>query len=113
MMKISATQIDLMIKNIIRMFQPWKWFSFNQPKEIAPKVNKPSQLTLIKNHLEEYGSITTLYALDNKLHRLKKEIYKLRQMGYDIKTQILFVNGQRQIKYTLISTPLMKHELGI
>lgn len=51
--------------------------------------------------------------MDNKLHRLKKEIYKLRQMGYDIKTQILFVNGQRQIKYTLISTPLMKHELGI
>jgi hypothetical protein len=54
-----------------------------------------------------------VYALEYNLHRLKKEIYKLRQAGYVIKTQYYYYQNKRQTRYTLIQTPLMKHPLGI
>ena len=54
-----------------------------------------------------------MYARANKLDRLKKEIYRMRKAGYTIKTQYLTIDGYRNVKYTLIQTPLMKHELGI
>ena len=113
MMKISAIQIDTMIKNIIRMFQPWKWFSFKKRLVDIIYPIKLSQFTLVKNQLDELGYITTVYALEHNLYRLKKEIYKLRQLGYVIKTQYYFYNSKRHTRYTLIQTPLMKHPLGI
>ena len=95
------------------MFQPWKWFASSQGELITPLVKKDSQYTIIRNYLEEFGHITSIYASENKLHRLKKEIYRLRKAGYTIKTQYVSENGHRHVVYTLIQTPLMKHELGI
>ena len=95
------------------MFQPWKWFASSQGELITPLVKKDSQYTIIRNYLEEYGEITSMYAKANKLDRLKKEIYRMRKSGYTIKTQYLTIDGYRHVKYTLIETPLMKHELGI
>ncbi len=112
-MKISAIQIDPMIKTIIRMFQPWKWFSFSKRLVDTIYPKKLSQFALVKNQIDEVGHITTVYALENNLHRLKKEIYRLRQAGYIIKTQYYYYQNKRQTRYTLIQTPLMKHPLGI
>ena len=112
-MKISATQINTMIKNIIRMFQPWKWFSFKKQLVNTVYPVKLSQFTLVKNELDEVGHITSVYALEHNLHRLNKEIYKLRQAGYVIKSQYYFYQNKRHTRYTLIQTPLMKHPLGI
>lgn len=95
------------------MFQPWKWFASSKGEFITPIVKKDSQYTVIRNYLEEYGEITSMYAMDNKLYRLKKEIYRMRKAGYTIKTQYFAINGYRHVKYTLIQTPMMKHELGI
>jgi hypothetical protein len=102
-----------MIKKLLMMFQPWKWFASSQGELITPLVKKDSQYTIIRNYLEEYGEITSMYAKANKLDRLKKEIYRMRKSGYTIKTQYLTIDGYRHVKYTLIETPLMKHELGI
>ena len=95
------------------MFQPWKWFTSSPSESPVEKVHKESQYTIIRHHLEEFGTITSMYATDNKLYRLKKEIYRMRKAGYTIKTQFIVINGYRHVKYTLIETPLMKHELGI
>lgn len=93
------------------MLQPWKWLSFTKAQ--AKPVIKLSQFSMVRNHLYEFGEITTLYAKQQKLHRVHKEIYKLRTQGYTIKTQYFFSDSNRHVKYTLISTPLMEHELGI
>jgi hypothetical protein len=106
-----------MIKKLLMMFQPWKWFASSQVDSTVVKVKisifTDSQYTIIRNYLEEFGHITSIYASENKLHRLKKEIYRLRKAGYTIKTQYVSENGHRHVVYTLIQTPLMKHELGI
>lgn len=99
------------------MLQPWKWFASSQVDLTVEKVKhstfKDSQYNIIRNYLEEFGYITSMYAADNKLYRLKKEIYRMRKAGYNIKTQYVSVNGHRHVKYTLIQTPIMQHELGI
>ena len=105
-----------MIKKLLLMFQPWKWFASSQGELITPlvvKKKKDGQFVIIRNYLEEHGEITSMYAKANKLDRLKKEIYRMRKAGYTIKTQYLTIDGYRNVKYTLIQTPLMKHELGI
>jgi pyruvate/2-oxoglutarate/acetoin dehydrogenase E1 component len=102
-----------MIKKLLLMFQPWKWFTTSKSETVIESVKKESQYITIRNYLEEYGTITSMYAQDNKLYRLKKEIYRMRKSGYTIKTQFLVINGYRHVKYTLIQTPMMKHELGI
>lgn len=56
-------------------------------KEKTMKRNKPSQLTMVLDHLETEGSITSLEAIDlYGATRLADIIFRLRKMGYDIQT---------------------------
>jgi hypothetical protein len=62
-------------------------------------ANKISKQEKVLTHLQTYGSITPLEALEKYgSFRLGALIFNLRQEGYDIKTNI--VHGKGYAKYT-------------
>jgi len=61
---------------------------------------KTTQLQAIKDHLETYGSITALDAIEKyRCLRLAARIADLRNSGMNIKTNMIEKNGARFASY--------------
>lgn len=61
---------------------------------------KKSQAQIIKEHLEKYGSITSMEAFEKyRITRLSGRIFDLRDMGFAILTDMTTKNGKTFATY--------------
>jgi hypothetical protein len=66
---------------------------------------KETDIKLLIEYLEENGSITPLEALSELgIYRLSGRIYDLRQMGYQIKTDMVPVKAKRRNKVCQVAS---------
>ncbi len=67
---------------------------------MTPKI--PTQNSSILYHLENYGSLTAIEALELfACFRLAARINDLRELGHDIQTEFIKKNGKKYAVYSL------------
>lgn len=75
--------------------------------ELAADTTKTakSQTTLFINELQAHGTISVKWMRANGLNRGQKIVSELRKKGWDIKTNIVVKEGNKDIVYSLIQEP--------